>query len=174
MLQTLISNRWNLVITGSCILLIAGFILLFYLAPEARLGPKQPISFSHRVHAGVKQIQCRFCHPYVDRSPHPGIAPVEKCLYCHKYIIAGHPEIIKEHHYFNTGTPVPWKKVFYVPEHVLFKHQRHIKKEIACDTCHGDIEAMDRIRGVSFEMGFCVACHQENKGPLDCWLACHS
>jgi hypothetical protein len=29
----------------------------------------------------------------VGRSVHPGIPPVEKCLYCHKYIIANHPEI---------------------------------------------------------------------------------
>jgi hypothetical protein len=43
----------------------------------------------------------------VNRSKHPGIPPVEKCIYCHKYIIANHPEIKKEHRYFNTRTPTP-------------------------------------------------------------------
>jgi len=173
-IQTLTRNRWQIVSIVCCVLLTAGFILLFYVAPEARLGPKQPISFSHRVHASVKQIQCRFCHPYVDRSLHPGIPPVEKCLYCHNHIIANHPEIQKEHQYYNTETPVPWKKVFYLPEHVLFKHQRHMKNDIPCARCHGQVETMDRLRGISFEMGFCVSCHQELNGPLDCWLACHS
>ena len=174
MLLSLVNNRWNLAVMGFCLLLTGSFLLLFYVAPEARLGPEQPISFSHRVHAGVKQIQCRFCHSYVDRSLHPGIPPVEKCLYCHRYIIANHPEIMKEHRHYDTGTPVPWKKVFYLPEHVLFKHQRHLKRDVPCSKCHGEIEAKDRIRGADFEMGFCVSCHQENDGPLDCWLACHS
>lgn len=167
-------NRWPLTICSCCIVLIGSFLYLFYLWPAAGLGPKQPIAFSHRVHAGVKDIQCRFCHPYVDRSLHPGIPPVEKCLFCHKYIIANHPEIKKEHRYFNTGTPVPWRKANYLPEHVLFKHQRHIKKDIACKQCHGAIETMDRIRGVRFTMGFCIDCHKKKSAPIDCWMACHS
>ena len=110
----------------------------------------------------------------VDRSKHPGIPPVEKCLYCHKYIIAGHPQIQKEHRYFNTNTPTPWRKVNYLAEHVVFNHQRHIKKDIACESCHGRIETMDRIQGVHFMMGFCIGCHREKKANLDCWLACHN
>jgi hypothetical protein len=174
MIQTIIKNKWNLIISGGCIFLTLGFLYLFYGAPEAGLGPIQPISFSHRVHAGVKLIQCRFCHPYVDRSSFPGIPPVEKCLYCHNYIIANHPEIQKEHRYFNTQTPVPWRKANFLPEHVFFKHQRHIKKDVACTRCHGQIETMDRIRGESFQMGFCIQCHQEKGAPLGCWLACHN
>jgi hypothetical protein len=155
-------------------LLVLGFLYFFYMPPATRIGPEQPIPFSHRVHSGVKAIQCRFCHPYVDRSIHPGIPPVEKCLYCHNYIIANHPWIQKEHEYFNTRTPMPWIKAFYLPEHVMFNHQRHIKKEIECQQCHGQIETMDRIRGKRFKMGFCVECHQNKAANLDCWLACHS
>ncbi len=36
----------------------------------------------------------------------------------------------KEHEYFNSKTPTPWKKVFHVPEHVMFNHERHIKKDV--------------------------------------------
>ena len=170
----IVKNRWPLSITGLSILLIMGFLYLYYIWPSANLGPEQPIAFSHRVHAGVKQIQCRFCHSYVDRSSFPGIPPVEKCLYCHNYIIANHPEIKKEHRYFNTRTPIPWRKANYLPEHVLFKHQRHIRKNVGCKECHGEIEAMDRILGVHFQMGFCIHCHKQKAAPLDCWLACHS
>ena len=138
------------------------------------IGVEQPIPFSHRVHAGVKNIQCRYCHPYVDYSNHPGIPPVEKCLHCHNYIIANHPQIRKEHRYYNTRTPTPWKKANYLAEHVLFNHQRHIRKNLACKECHGPVEQMDRIRGRYFYMQFCINCHEERNANLGCWLACHS
>jgi hypothetical protein len=99
---------------------------------------------------------------------------VEKCLYCHKHIIANHPEIKKEHRYFDTKTSTPWVKVNYLPEHVFFNHERHIKKEIVCEQCHGKVETIDRLKGVEFKMGFCIACHKEKKANLDCWLACHN
>jgi hypothetical protein len=172
--SSLSKNKAPLFWSGLCVLLILGFLYFFYISPATRIGPEQPIPFSHRVHAGVKAIQCEFCHPYVGRSIHPGLPPVEKCLYCHNYIIANHPWIKKEHEYFNTRTPTPWKKAFYLPEHVLFNHERHIKKEIECRKCHGQIETMDRIRGERFKMGFCIECHKLKKANLGCWLACHN
>lgn len=168
------SNLKPIVLSIACIVFVGAFLYSFYATPGTRIGPEQPIPFSHRLHAGIKEIQCQFCHPYVGRSTNPGIPPVAKCLYCHNHIIAGHPEILKEHNYFNTGTSTPWVKVNYLPEHVLFNHQRHIRKEIACQECHGAVEKQDRLVGEQFKMGFCVECHQEKKANLDCWLACHS
>ena len=157
-----------------CIALVLVFIFFFYATPATRIGAAQPIPFSHRLHAGDKAIDCRFCHSYVDKSINPGIPPVEKCLFCHNYIIANHPEIQKEHNFFNTATPVPWVKVFDLPEHVLFNHERHIKKEIACESCHDGVQTMDRLKGKRFQMGFCLECHRQKNANLDCWLACHS
>lgn len=173
-ISTLAKNKVALLWTGLGIFLVLAFLYFFYASPATRIGPEQPIPFSHRVHAGVKAIQCQFCHPYAQRSTFPGLPPVEKCLYCHNYIIANHPWIQEEHHYFNTNTPTPWKKVFYVPEFVFFKHQRHIKKDIECQQCHGQIEAMDRIPAKRFEMKFCVDCHKQKEANLGCWLACHN
>ncbi|WP_373499294.1 cytochrome c3 family protein [Desulfococcus sp.] len=167
-------NRVPIFWIGSLSLLTAGFLFLFYASPATDIGPEQPIPFSHRLHSGVKAIDCKFCHPYVARSRHPGLPPVEKCLYCHAYIIAGHPQILKEHGYYETETPTPWVKANFLPEHVLFNHQRHIKKNFVCAECHDQVETMDRIKGKRFKMGFCVQCHQKNQGPLDCWLTCHS
>jgi hypothetical protein len=168
------SNTRLVVLTAACVLSVLGFLYYFYASPAFSIGPEQPIPFSHRLHAGVKEIQCQFCHPYVSRSINPGIPPVEKCLYCHDHIISQHPQILKEHRYFNTQTSTPWVKVNYLPEHVLFNHQRHIRKEIECRQCHGVIRAMDRIKGKRFKMGFCVECHREKKANVDCWLSCHS
>ena len=156
------------------ILATAAFVLLFYRTPSAFRGPEQPIPFSHNVHSGIKQIQCQYCHPYVAFSTFPGLPPVEKCLHCHNYIIANHPWIREEHRYFNTGTPTPWRKVNYIAEHVLFNHQRHINKKVACQECHGPVQDQHRLPSKVWRMGECVECHQLKEANLDCWLACHS
>ena len=167
-------NKIQLLTLSTLIILLALFAYFYYMMPHVGAGPLQPIPFSHRLHAGDKRIDCRFCHSYVDRSIHPGIPPVEKCLYCHNYIISNHPEIRKVHAYFDTQTPTPWKKVFHMPEHVMFNHERHIKKEVACETCHGDVAGTDRLVRHDFKMGFCIECHRKEKANLDCWLSCHN
>ena len=163
-------NRWFAVLA----LLAVTMLYLYYVFPGSGIGPQQPIYFSHRVHAGVKQIDCRFCHPFVARSDHAGIPAMEKCFFCHKYIIPMHPQLVKEKEHYDTNTPVPWIKIYYVPDYVKFRHQPHIVfGKLDCIQCHGDVQRMDRLRPVNFEMGFCIDCHKEKKAQLDCWLACH-
>jgi len=173
-LQWIRRNRAPLMLTAVSIAAVGVFLWLFYFPPASFIGPEQPIPFSHRLHAGVKQIQCQYCHPYVGQSNHPGLPPVEKCLHCHNYIIANHWWIQEEHRYYNSNTPTPWVKANFLAEHVLFNHQRHIRYGIQCEACHGRMETMDRVKGKHFKMGFCVQCHQEKKVNLGCWLACHS
>lgn len=175
-------NTWQWIRRNYAPLLLIGFsgfflvifMWLFYAPPAAMIGPEQPIPFSHRLHSGVKAIQCQYCHPYVGHSNHPGLPPVEKCLHCHNYIIANHWWIQKEHQYYDTQTPTPWVKVNFLAEHVLFNHQRHIRYDLQCEACHGKMETMDRVKGKFFKMGFCINCHEEKKVNLGCWLACHS
>ncbi len=163
-----------ILLTLLTVVLTAGFLFIIYGMTADAMGPEQPIPFSHNVHSGVKQIQCQYCHPYVAYSNFPGIPPVEKCLHCHNYIIARHPWILKEHQYFDTETSTPWVKVNYVAEHVLFNHQRHINKKVACQECHGEVQNLQRLPEKIWRMGECVECHRERGANLDCWLACHS
>lgn len=144
-----------------------------FVYPSTVVGPAQPIPFSHRLHAGVKGINCRFCHPFVDRSEAAGIPEVAKCLYCHNHIIPNHPWIRKEHWYYDNKVPVPWKRLFVAEDHVQFRHRPHIARGFDCSRCHGDVEAMDRLPAHRFQMGFCVGCHRENRAGLSCWLTCH-
>ena len=155
--------------------LLMGIMLYFYYVyPGQGMGPKQPISFSHRVHAGVKAINCRFCHPNVERSEHAGLPEMEKCFFCHKYIIPTHPEIMKEKEYFENGKPVPWVRIFYVPDFVKFRHEPHLLwGKLDCIDCHGQVERMDRLQKKVFKMKFCIDCHKVKKAQVDCWLACH-
>jgi hypothetical protein len=44
---------------------------------------------------------------------------------------------------------------------------------LTCQTCHGPVETMQRVAQVApLTMGWCVACHAERRGPLDC-VICH-
>jgi hypothetical protein len=166
-------RTWHLWFGGMVVAILA-MLFLYYGAPRRNIGPAQPIPFSHRVHAGVKAIDCRFCHPFVERSENAGLPEMEKCYYCHEYIIPLHPEIRKEKQFYQTGTPVPWVQVFYVPDFVKFWHLPHIRwAKLDCVECHGDVRAMDRLKPVDFQMEFCVGCHQKLNAQLDCWLACH-
>ena len=151
-----------------------GFHYLLFGYPNKNIGPEQPIPFSHRLHAGVKGIHCRFCHPFVERSARAGIPEVGKCLFCHNYIIPQHPQIRKIHVAYDSGVPIQWKRVFTVPDHVQFRHQPHIHFGFECENCHGEVAKADRLPRVKFEMGFCIRCHQENDANLGCWLACHN
>ena len=161
---------WTLVL-----LLMAGsYIYIAFVYPNRDIGPEQPIPFSHRLHAGVKGIDCRFCHPFVARSASAGIPEVDKCLYCHRYIIPHHPEIRKEHWHYDNDVPIPWVRLFIAEDHVKFRHQPHILKGFDCTECHGDVKTMDRLPFRNFEMGFCITCHRKHQANLSCWLGCHN
>jgi len=158
----------------TCGILTVGMLYLYYGYPGADMGPRQPIYFSHRVHAGVKNINCRFCHPFTDRSTNAGLPTMEKCFYCHKTIIPEHPQIVEERRHYETNQAVRWVRIYYVPDFVKFNHQPHILwGQVDCTVCHGNVQTMDRLHRVDFKMQFCTNCHQERGAQLDCWLACH-
>jgi mono/diheme cytochrome c family protein len=165
-------------------------------APHA---PRQPILFSHLIHAGSFQIPCQYCHADARRSEYAGIPSVERCMGCHKIIGAqDNPEIAKIHDYARRGQPIPWVRVFKVPEFAFFPHRPHVRFGLECQTCHGPIERMrvvgadtgpklsdDLLRLVGFRptpraltMGWCVECHREQNAtrgahaPLEC-VTCH-
>jgi len=162
-------------------------------------APRQPIFFSHLIHAGSFQIDCQFCHADARRSEYAGLPSVERCMGCHKVIGAqDNPEIAKIQQYAARGEPIPWVRVFKVPEFTYFPHKPHVGAGVACQTCHGPIEQM-RVVGAQtgphlmndlanliglkpppppLLMGWCLECHRrENatrgrQAPLDC-VGCH-
>ena len=114
--------------------------------PVKREGPVQPIFFSHLIHSGSMQIACQYCHSAARRSSSAGIPSVERCMGCHKIIAAeGNPEVTKLHGYWERKEPIPWVRVFKLPEFAYFTHQQHVQAGVQCQTCHGRIEAMERV-----------------------------
>jgi len=58
--------------------------------------------------------------------------------------------------------PIAWTKVHHLPDFVYFDHRAHVRGQVACQTCHGPVETMERVRQISdLSMGWCVNCHRE-------------
>ena len=74
----------------------------------ATKGPVQPINFSHRIHAGVNQMDCKYCHYGAANSAWANIPAVSMCMGCHKIVATDKPEIVKLTSYFERGEQVPW------------------------------------------------------------------
>ena len=151
----------------------------YYAAGARQVGPEQPIPFSHRLHAsdeaaGGKDIDCRFCHTGVEKLHRAGIPPVQTCMFCHEVIITEHPEIQRLTRHFEERDPIPWVRVYEVPDHVYFTHRVHIRRAgLDCENCHGPVERMDRLNPPRvLQMGFCLECHRPRGAPRDCW-DCH-
>jgi cytochrome c2 len=159
--------------------------------------PVQPIYYSHKVHAGINQINCLYCHGSAWESKTAGIPAVNICMNCHKAIneyvkgpklynvngdeINGTAEIAKLYKASgfdpknpskwdpSKSKPVEWIKIHNLPDHVYFNHSQHIRAgKVQCQTCHGEITAMDEVRQFAeLSMGWCINCHRQTKVDFD-------
>lgn len=56
---------------------------------------------------------------------------------------------------------IVWTRVYTLPDFVYFDHRPHVNAGVACQTCHGPVETMERVRQVGeLSMGWCVNCHR--------------
>lgn len=56
------------------------------LGRQTNYQPTQPIFYSHKVHAGINQINCLYCHAGAEKSKHAMIPSSNVCMNCHKQI----------------------------------------------------------------------------------------
>jgi hypothetical protein len=144
---------------------------------SAFAAPDQPVAFSHRVH-NDSGVQCLYCHPNVMRSDLAGIPSVQACAGCHQTIKRDQDSVQAVIEYWEQGQPIPWQAVTEMADHVFFSHKPHALAGVTCETCHGPIGEMDRIRpAVVMDMGWCLECHYqqstENVARLADCLTCH-
>jgi len=167
---------------------LASLVVTYFISRAERDGvgyaPNQPIAFSHKLHAGVMRIDCKYCHTGVTVSSNATIPPVSTCMNCHSVARKNKPEIIKLTKYYEENTALPWKRIHRVPDYAYFNHSVHVNRGINCSSCHGRIETMDAVAQVSeFTMAACLNCHRNapsilqdmpkiQKGPDNC-STCH-
>lgn len=183
------------------LVVLLAFVGVGYFVAKGAIGlgnqknyqPVQPIYYSHKVHAGINQINCLYCHGSAWDSKTAGIPSVNICMNCHKAVseytkgpklykengeeINGTAEIAKLYKAAgfdpnnaaswdpSKATPIEWVKIHNLPDHVYFNHSQHVNAgKVQCQSCHGDITAMDEVKQVSeLSMGWCVNCHRETK-----------
>jgi hypothetical protein len=156
------------------ILLMAIGLALYYYYFRAKIGPEQPVHFSHRVHTTEKGISCFFCHEGGIETARSGIPPLQTCMLCHQKIIVYHPEIINLRTAYAENRPVEWVRAQNnIPDFVFFNHSVHLFRQLDCSRCHGNIKGMDRVEQVNkFNMNFCINCHRLEGATTDCFT-CH-
>ena len=140
---------------------------LFSIGVQKNYAPKQPIAFSHKIHAGQYEIDCNYCHTGVQKSKNANIPSPNICMNCHSSITTGtntgEVEIQKIYAAVETNTPIEWVRVHNLPDLAYFNHSQHVNVgEVECQTCHGPIEEMDVVRQHSLlTMGWCIDCHRK-------------
>ncbi len=186
---------------GGGVLVLTLLAVALFLSLSTRgqaAGPAQPIAFNHQIHADQYKIDCQYCHADARRSEYAGIPSVSRCMGCHKITAADRPEVQKLAAFFNKNEPIPWIRIFKVPEYVHFPHKAHVRANVKCQTCHGPIEKMAVVEArtgqnlandllnlvglpassTPLTMGWCVECHttmnakEKTKAPLEC-VTCH-
>ena len=185
---------------GAVLLAVLVFLALssWSRQPAVAQASAQPINFPHNVHVQTYKIDCQYCHADARRSEYAGLPSVTRCMGCHKITAADKPEIKKLAEYAGKGEPVPWVRIFKVPEFTYFPHKPHVRAGVRCQTCHGPVETMTTVGGRTgprlvndllnlagmrpaappLTMGWCIDCHREQNAtrgtnaPLDC-VTCH-
>lgn len=133
--------------------------------------PKQPLPFSHAVHAGKLKMDCRFCHNTVDKAGHAAIPATATCGKCHSgpvnnvqaktAIFTDSPKLSLVRESLTTGKPIVWAKVHDLPDYAYFNHSAHVARGVSCVSCHGRVDQMEEVRQVApLSMFWCLECHR--------------
>ena len=195
--QSIVKNQFLIFILVVGFLLSSAYFTYGYLMQvgiDQGYAPIQPIHYSHKIHAGANQIECKYCHSSARVSKHSGIPSLNVCMNCHEYIAEYNGEEDLENGYTRdfytneikklysavgwdeenqvyTGNtkPVKWVRIHNLPDFVYFNHAQHAQvAKIECQTCHGPVEEMEIMYQYSpLTMGWCIDCHRESNVDKD-------
>jgi cytochrome c2 len=183
-------NQFLVLVTVVFLLLTVawgGYGYLMQVGVDQGYEPIQPIHYSHKIHAGENQIECKYCHSSARVSKHSGIPSLNVCMNCHKQIAEVSEETATEEYskefydneiqklYEATGwdeatqsytgetKPVKWVRIHNLPDFAYFNHSQHVSVAgIECQECHGPVEEMEIMyQHSSLTMGWCINCHRE-------------
>jgi len=82
-------NKLAIAITVIVVLIFAGYYIVnsaVNLGRQQNYQPLQPLYYSHKVHAGINQINCLYCHAGAEKSRQAMIPSANVCMNCHKQI----------------------------------------------------------------------------------------
>ena len=138
---------------------------LYSIGIQQGYAPKQPIAYSHKLHAGQYKIDCNYCHTGVNKGKSAHIPSANICMNCHGVIKKESPEIQKIYAAIEQNRPIEWVRVHNLPDFAYFNHAQHVNVgNVQCQTCHGQIEKMEVVeQRSSLTMGWCIDCHRKTE-----------
>lgn len=183
-------NQFLVLVTSIFLLLASAYFAygwMMQIGVDQGYEPIQPIHYSHRIHAGDNEIDCKYCHSSARESKHSGIPSLNVCMNCHKNIAevsesTATEEYSKEFYdgeiqklyeavgwdnaeqkYTGVTKPVKWVRIHNLPDFVYFNHAQHVTVGgIECQTCHGPVEEYELQKQFApLTMGWCINCHRE-------------
>ena len=157
-------------------LALAGVVggIWYYFSPEftdVGYRPRQPVPFSHKLHAGDMGMDCRYCHNTVEEAAVAAVPPAQTCMNCHSQVKTDSPRLKLVRDSYTTGETIPWVRVHQLPDFAFFDHRPHLAAGVGCSSCHGRIDQMTIVEmDQPLSMGWCLECHRDpepNLRPLD-------
>ncbi len=82
-------SKFVIAITFVLVAIFAGYWMVngaLSLGRQQNYQPTQPIFYSHKVHAGINQINCLYCHAGAEKSRQAMIPSSNVCMNCHKQV----------------------------------------------------------------------------------------
>jgi len=136
------------------------------------LAVEQPLPYSHKTHVALG-LKCLGCHVMPGDGEMATLPPESLCMGCHTSVKKDSPHIRKLAAFAQSKKPVPWKRVYRLPEYVWFSHKVHTKGT-TCERCHGPVAERDQMKQEKpLTMIACMACHDET-GALNECNTCHN
>ena len=131
--------------------------------------PAQPIPFSHKQHLATG-LECKNCHQMPEPGDFAGLPATDRCMSCHIEIKKDSASIQRLAQHHREGKPIPWARVYRIPDYVFFSHKEHLTRaKAACETCHGPVRERDVMRKEKeTSMAACMDCHRTNNAPVTC------
>ncbi len=188
-------NQFLMVVAAIFMLLGSAFFVygfLMQIGVDQDYSPIQPIHYSHRIHAGNNQINCKYCHSSARVSKNAGIPSLNVCMNCHKNISEvsdttstadGHTKAfydgeIKKLYtavgwdgtkYTGKTQPVKWVRIHNLPDFAYFNHSQHVTVAgIECQKCHGPVQTYEvQKQFAPLTMGWCINCHRETNVKME-------
>lgn len=190
--KAFVENQFMVFVSAIFLLLASAYFMYGYfmqVGVDQGYAPVQPIHYSHRIHAGLNEIDCKYCHSSARKSKHSGIPSLNVCMNCHKNIAAVSDDVQAEglseygidynkeiqklykatgwdeatQSYTGETEPVKWVRIHNLPDFAYFNHSQHVTVAgVDCQKCHGPVEEMEIMSQYSpLTMGWCINCHRE-------------
>ncbi len=194
--KAFIKNQFLVLVSTIFLMLVGAYFVYGYLMQvgvDQNYQPIQPIHFSHKIHAGDNEVNCKYCHSAARVSKNAGIPSLNVCMNCHKNIsevaeTTATPEYSKAFYdeqiqklynavgwdkasqsYTGKTEPVKWVRIHNLPDFVYFNHSQHVSVAgVECQTCHGPVETFEiQKQFAPLTMGWCVDCHRKTDVKME-------